>query len=72
MMAATLNVHDILSRMKELDKEEQLILLENLIALIKKKDEAAGTIKLSKISGIGSQIWRNVDIDEYIDQERQW
>ena len=71
-MAATLNVHDILSKMKELDKQEQLTLLEKLVALIRKNNETGSAPKLSKISGIGSKIWRNVDIDEYIDQERQW
>lgn len=71
-MSATLNIHDILSKVKELDKNEQFTLLERLVAIIRKNDISEAPTKLSKISGIGSNIWKETDIDEYIDQERQW
>lgn len=70
-MSATLNINDILSKVKGLDKAEQLTLLERLCALIQKNNPIK-TKKLSEISGIGSEIWEKIDIDEYIDQERQW
>ncbi len=72
IMSAALNVHDILSRVRELDKDEQFTLLERLIALIRKHENASGTSQLSSISGVGSEIWENTNIDEYIEQERQW
>jgi hypothetical protein len=71
-MSATSNLHDILSKVKELDKEEQLTLLERLVALIRKHETTSAPTKLSKISGIGSKVWEKTDIDDYIDQERQW
>jgi len=55
-----------------LDNEEQLILLEQNVALIKKKDAQSTPTKLSIISGLGSKVWSQTNIDEYIDQERQW
>ena len=71
-MSSTLNIHDILSKVKELDKDEQLTLLEKLIALIRKNESIKSPSKLSRISGIGSKIWKKTNIDEYIDRERQW
>ena len=71
-MSATLNIQDILTRVKELDKDEQLTLLERLIALIKKGETIKTPTKLSGISGIGSKIWEKTNIEEYIDQERKW
>ncbi len=71
-MSATLNVHDILSRVRELDKDEQFTLLERLIALIRMHEDTPGTSRLSSISGVGSEIWKDTNIDEYIEQERQW
>jgi hypothetical protein len=47
-------------------------LLEKLVALISKNEAIKSPAKLSKISGIGSEIWKKTNIDEYIDQERQW
>lgn len=71
-MSTTLNINDILSKVKELDKDEQLTLLERLVALIRKNEATKTPIKLSGISGVGSKIWKKTNIDEYIDQERQW
>ena len=71
-MSGTLNIHDIISKVKQLDKDDQLTLLERLVALIRKNEAAKSPTKLSKMSGIGSKIWNNTNIDEYIDQERQW
>ena len=71
-MSASLNIHDLLSRVKELNKDEQLTLLERLVALIRKSETIKTPIKLSNISGVGSKIWEKTNIEEYIDQERQW
>ena len=71
-MSTALNIHDILSKVKKLDKEEQLTLLERLIALIRRDETLSKPTKLSKISGIGSKVWEKTNIDEYLDQERQW
>jgi len=71
-MPATLSIYDILSKVKMLDKEEQLTLLEMIVALIRKNETQITPTKLSKISGIGSKVWKHTNIDEYIDQERQW
>lgn len=71
-MPATLNIHEILSKVKKLDKDEQLNLLERLVAIIRKDEQQSNPAKLSKISGIGSKVWSEINIDEYIDQERKW
>ena len=71
-MPTTLNIHDILSKGKKLYKQEQLTLLEKLATIIRKNEQTSAPAKLSKISGVGSKIWKKTNIDEYVDQERQW
>ena len=71
-MSATLNMQDILSKVKELDKEQQFTLLEQLVSLIRKNETAGSHTKLSGISGIGAKLWEKTNIDAFIDQERQW
>jgi hypothetical protein len=71
-MPASLNINDILSKVKELGKEEQFTLMERLVALLKRNETVRKPVKLSKISGVGSKIWEKNNIDEYIEQERQW
>lgn len=70
-MSTAINIHDILSKVSKLDKEEQVTLLEMLVALIR-KDDSTKFVKLSDISGIGSNVWKQTNIDEYIVNERQW
>ena len=73
-MAALLNINDILSQVKQLNKEDQLNLLQRLIVLLKKKEVTnSAPLSLTSLSGLGSEIWKSDnDINNYIDQERQW
>lgn len=73
-MATSLNINDILSQVKRLDKEDQLTLLQRLASLLKRTEATKNTsLRLTSLSGLGSGIWKSVDdIDKYIDEERQW
>lgn len=73
-MAASLNINNILSQVKQLDKEDQLTLLQRMAYLLKRGEAKKTTsIRLTSISGLGSDIWGNANsIDKYIDDERQW
>jgi hypothetical protein len=68
-MATSVNINDILSQVKKLGKEDQLTLLERLVILLKKKEEAKNnSVRLTSLSGLGSEIWSsNNDIDNYIE-----
>ncbi len=72
-MASSLNINDIITQVRKLDKEDQITLLQRLVLLLKRTEmtkEAA--VRLSSLSGLGSEMWKNTDIDNYIDEERQW
>lgn len=73
-MAASLNIKDILSQVKQLDKQEQFSLLEQLAFLLKKEEATKnGGLRLTALSGLGSEIWKDTDsIDDYLDNERLW
>jgi hypothetical protein len=72
-MAESININDILSQVKKLDKEDQLNLLQRLVLLLKKNEVSKNTpVNLSSLSGLGSEIWKDTDIDSYIEGERQW
>ena len=71
-MSMNANVDDILLQVKRLAKEDQLNLLEKLTLLIRKTERKENKTKLTSISGVGSSLWSNTDIDGYVDQERQW
>ena len=72
-MPTSLNINDILSQVKRLDKEEPLNLLQRLVLLLRKTEIAkTSSLRLTFLSGLGREIWRDANIDKYIDEERQW
>ena len=73
-MAASLDINDILSQVKRLNKEDQFTLLQRLVILLKRAEGTKNaSMRLTALSGLGNEIWRNSDdIDNYIDEERQW
>ena len=70
-MNAELNLNEILSQVKKLNKLDQVALLKKITSMLK-KDKSKQPVKLSDISGLGSSIWHDINIDEYVDGERQW
>lgn len=74
LMAESLNINDILSQVKQLKKEDQLTLLQRIAYLLNRKEaKKAASANLTSLSGLGSEIWKSsVEIDKYINEERQW
>jgi len=71
-MAASLNLNEILSQVEQLDKEDQLTLLRMAHLLKKRESGKKSSVRLTSLSGVGSEIWKSTDeIDKYIDEERQ-
>jgi len=73
-MGASLSINDILDQVKRLDRKSRLSLFQRLADLLRKDEiPKLSTMRLSSLSGIGSDIWKSTkDIDEHIDGERQW
>lgn len=72
MATRTENIENILNQIKQLDHSESIDILEKVVLLIKKENEIKQGVKLSSIGGLGSEIWKNIDIDKYISNEREW
>jgi hypothetical protein len=65
------DVNDILSRVGKLNKADQAILLKKITSLVK-NEALTETVQLSQLSGLGTIVWSDVNIDDYLDSERQW
>ena len=71
-MNAELKLDEILSQVKKLNKPDQVTLLKKISAIVRKRDKGDNQVKLSEISGLGAALWHGINIDQYIDDERQW
>ncbi|HJP63638.1 MAG TPA: hypothetical protein VJ844_09365 [Mucilaginibacter sp.] len=71
-MNAELNLNEILSQVKKLTELEQLTLLKRIKSMLQKKEKHSKTTNLTELSGLGASVWHGVNIDQYVDNERQW
>ena len=68
---STYAYREVLNQAQHLTTEEQLQLIEELAALIRRQ----GVMRSKKhsimeLKGLGKEIWEGVDVEKYIDDER--
>ena len=71
-MDAELKLNKILLQVQKLNKFEQAALLKKISSLISGNKQSQKPVRLIEISGLGSSLWHNIDINKYVDEERQW
>ena len=72
MSTKSISTADLIRQIKELNHSEKITILEEVVSLIKNESIAEERIPLSSLNGLGSEIWKDLDIDEYIANERLW
>lgn len=73
-MEKSVRIKNILSQIKKLDYEARLYLAEHLIKQLRKtqKEVKPTSHNLTELNKLGTEVWKNVNPDEYVEQERQW
>lgn len=72
-MEAALDINDIILQIKKMDKKDQLNLLDRLLLLVRKPEpENKRSPNLSALLNANDNIWKNMDIEKYIEEERRW
>ena len=67
-----MKLNKILLQVQKLNKFEQVALLKKISSLLNGNKQSQKPVRLIEISGLGSSLWHNIDIDKYVDEERQW
>lgn len=61
---------DVLIRAQQLDPAEQIHLLEELASLVRQQMTPQTRRSILELQGLGKEIWQDVDVEDYIEQER--
>lgn len=70
MMAAT-TYQEVLILARQLDVSDRIKLLKALLASIGTEVNPEGTQRsILELKGLGREIWRDIDVDKYIQEER--
>lgn len=70
-MESTLNTNDILSNIEKLTFNNKLDLLARLANIIRREQKVSTPVPLTKLQGLGRELWRKTDTDSYINAERE-
>ena len=71
-MSKSTPIEKILAEIKELDEASRQDLINKIKSLQSEKDMKAQTPTILQLHGLGREIWKDVDISDYLHQERQW
>ena len=61
---------ELLVGIRELDAVQQLRLLEELAATVRRRMAARPKHSVLELRGLGRETWQDVDAQEYVDRER--
>ena len=62
--------NDLLSKVDQLETSDQLRLLEDLAALLRRSLSVSERHSILELQGLGKEIWEGIDAQEYVDRER--
>ena len=64
-------LNEVLNQVQHLTFDEQLRLVEDLVANIRRKCTVRPKKhSIMELKGLGKEIWEGVDVEKYIDEER--
>lgn len=61
---------EVLNQAQKLTLDEQLLLLEELAAFIRKRGQVRRKHNITELEGLGKEIWEGIDVAQYINEER--
>jgi len=61
---------EILSQVERLSIDDQLRLMEQIAAILRRQVTTGRTRRVTELKGLGKEIWQDIDVPKYIDEER--
>lgn len=65
-------IEEIVARVKRLNPTDRLVVLKELTAISEQEEPKKERMSLLSLRGLGAEIWKDMDVDKYIEEERQW
>ena len=61
---------EVLSQVERLSPDDQLRLVEQLSGKLRREMATTKAHRITELKGLGKEIWEEIDVQQYIDQER--
>jgi hypothetical protein len=67
---STMTYQETLRQVRRLTPADQLRLLEELVVLVRRQVTTRTRRSILELQGLGKEIWKDIDAQEYVDRER--
>ena len=64
-------IEDILTRVRQLNPADRLVILKEIAAIDQPEEPVKERRSLLALRGLGAEIWKDIDVDKYIEELRQ-
>lgn len=65
-----MDYEELLEKARRLEPDQQLLLLEELAAAVRRGMKVGARRSVLELGGLGKEIWEGVEAKEYIERER--
>ena len=69
-METVININQIVSEIERLDYNDKINILARIVNLLKREEKAHQTVSLTRLKGLGKNIWQKIDTNSYVTTER--
>jgi hypothetical protein len=67
---STYSYREVLNQAQRLKPEDQRRLVEDLIAYMDSQSQPRPKHSIMELKGLGKEIWEGIDVEKYIEEER--
>ena len=68
----TITIKEILNQISKLDDDKKIQVMERIVQMLKKEEKPQNSkTQLNHLKGLGADIWRDIDINKYVERERE-
>ena len=70
-MSSTANINSIIQEIESLDYVSKINVMSKIVSMLKHTQATSNTNHITKLKGLGKEIWTDVNVDSYIRKERE-
>ena len=70
-MDSTININQIISQIEKLDYKDKINIMSRIVNLLKKEDKTRQAYPVTRLKGLGKNVWHSTNIASYIAKERE-
>ena len=70
-MERAININQIVNEIEKLDYNDKINVISRIVNLLKREEKSHQANSITRLKGLGKNVWQKTDIDTYVVLERE-